>query len=69
MSKIPTTAVKMALCVIIPRDRLIALVNLDFPEMDTIAQVRILVWQERCGEQKVLYTINRDWFSRKMGVR
>lgn len=42
--KAPTTAAKMALCVIILRDRLIALVNLDLPEMDTAAQVRILVW-------------------------
>ena len=68
-SKILTTAAKMALCVIIQRDRLIALVNVDLPEMDTIAQVSILAWQERCEEQKLLYTINRDWASRKMGVR
>jgi len=37
--KAPTTAAKMALCVIILRDRLIALVNLDLPEMDTAAQI------------------------------
>ena len=66
---VPTTAAKMELCVKIRRDRLIALANLDLSEMDTIAQVRILVWQKRREEQKLLCTINRDWASRKMGVR
>ena len=51
--KVPTTAAKMALCVIILRDRLIALVNLDLPEMDTAAQVRILFWQKKVLRKEV----------------
>ena len=66
--EIPTTAAKMALGVIIQRDRLIAIANLDLPEMDTIAQVKILAWQKRCEDKNLLDTINRDWTSLKMGV-
>ena len=67
--KILTTVTKMALCVIIPRDHLIALANLDLPEMDTIAQVTILVWQKRCEEKTLLnlqYIVigpHRKWVS------
>ena len=40
MLKIPTTAARMVVCVTIPRDLLIALVNLDLLEMDTNVQVQ-----------------------------
>ena len=39
MLKVPTTAARMAVCVTILRDLLIAFVKLDLKEMDTTAQV------------------------------